>query len=114
MGEVWPGAPFLAAYARSGALTFGVFIRQWMPVRMVQRRPPRAPRARSVRRIRSSRSWSQPSLVPVDSGIRLIQFSVADQKAAKSCVTAHPEVIHMSRKRESYASQNSPFPLARV
>ena len=33
-----------------------------------------------------------PSFVPGESGIRLIQFSVADQKAVKSCITGHPEV----------------------
>jgi len=37
-----------------------------------------------------------PSFVPGESGIRLIQFSVADQKAVKSCVTAYPETIHES------------------
>src|ERR1035441_6203603 len=37
-----------------------------------------------------------PSLAPVDSGIRLIQFSVADREAVKSCVTHYPETIHES------------------
>jgi hypothetical protein len=33
-----------------------------------------------------------PSFVPGESGIRLIQFSVADQKAVKSCITRKQEL----------------------
>jgi hypothetical protein len=47
-----------------------------------------------------------PSFVPGESGIRLSQFSVADQKVVKSCVTAHqdfnvPKTAHVGPKSGS-------------
>src|ERR1035441_8936773 len=51
-----------------------------------------------------------PSLAPVDSGIRLIQFSVADREAVKSCVTAHPEIGRLPESAFR-APQHLPIPV---
>src|ERR1017187_1722461 len=51
-----------------------------------------------------------PSLAPVDSGIRLIEFSVADREAVKSCVTAHPEIGRLPESAFR-APQHLPIPV---
>src|ERR1035438_340821 len=68
---------------------------------MATSRPRRGSRARKTSPMppapMGERISYAPSFVPGESGIRLIQFSVADQKAVKSCVTAYSDTTFQIR-----------------